>query len=130
MNERAKYWLGIADYDIGTARAMLNSGRLLYVRFMCHQTIEKALKAVVARNCEEGEIPPKIHHLLKLADRAGLFNKMSSEQQSFIKELNPMNIEARYPEYKDEIAAGLSNDICIELLERTEEMLCWIKEQL
>ena len=75
MNETAQYWLDIADYDIETASAMLKTGRYLYVGFMCHQVIEKALKAVIARNCKEGEMPPKIHHLLKLADLANLFNK-------------------------------------------------------
>jgi len=120
----------LADYDIETAKAMLNTGRFLYVGFMCHQTIEKALKAVIARDCSEGEIPPKNHHLLKLADKAGIFNAMSPEQQSFIKELNPMNVEARYPEYRDEIAAGLTNEICKELVTGTEELLRWIKKQL
>ena len=130
MNESIKYWLDTANYDIETAKVMLKGDRYLYVGFMCHQTIEKALKAVIARDCAEGEIPPKIHHLLKLADRAGLFGKMSPEQQDFIKELNPMNVEARYPEYKEQIAEALSNDICVEILAGTEEMLCWIKEQL
>jgi HEPN domain-containing protein len=130
MNENVKYWLDIADYDIETAKVMLNGGRYLYVGFMCHQVIEKALKAIIARDCAEGELPPKIHHLLKLADRAGLFEKMSPEQQSFIKELNPMNIEARYPEYKEQIAAGLTNDMCVKIFAGTEELLCWIKEQL
>jgi HEPN domain-containing protein len=109
---------------------MLKTGRYLYVGFMCHQVIEKALKAVIARDCAEGEIPPKIHHLLKLADRAGLYVKMSPEQQNTIKELNPMNIEARYPEYKEKVAAGLSKDICAKMLAETEELLCWIKKQL
>ena len=130
MNERVEYWLKLADYDIETAKVMLNSGRYLYVGFMCHQTIEKALKAVIARDCADGEIPPKIHHLLKLSDLAGLFDKMSLEQQSFIKELNPMNIEARYPEHKEQVAAGLSNDICAEILAGTEDLFCWIKQQL
>lgn len=111
MNERVEYWLDLADYDLETAKAMLQTKRYLYVGFMCHQTIEKALKAVIARDCAEGEIPPKIHHLLKLADRAGLFAKMSAEQQAFIKELNPLNIEAWYPEYKETIAAGLTAEI-------------------
>lgn len=130
MSESVKYWLNIADYDMETARAMLKTGRYLYVGFMCHQAIEKSLKAVISRDCAEGEIPPKIHHLLKLADRAGLYNEMSAEQQGFIKELNPMNIEARYSEYKDEIAAGLSNDVCTKMLAGTEELLCWIKGRL
>ena len=130
MNEKVKYWLDMADYDVETARVMLKGKRYLYVGFMCHQAIEKALKAVIARDCAAGEIPPKIHHLLKLSDRAGLFQEMSPEQQRFIKELNPMNIEARYPEYREQIAVGLSNDICRQFLAGTEEMLCWIKEQL
>jgi HEPN domain-containing protein len=130
VNDRAEYWFELADYDIETAKAMLQTGRYLYVGFMCHQTIEKAIKAIIARDCGEGEIPPKIHHLLKLADRAGLFQKMSEEQQSFIKELNPLNIEARYPEYRETLAAGLTAEICRELLAGTEELLCWIKEQL
>jgi len=130
LNEKVGYWTKLADYDIETARAMLITGRFLYVGFMCHQTIEKALKAVIARDCSEGEIPPKIHHLLKLADKAGVFNAMSPEQQSFIKELNPINVEARYPEYKDGIVAGLDKEICEELITGTEELLCWIKKQL
>ena len=124
MNEKIEYWLGLADYDIETAKAMLSTGRYLYVGFMCHQTIEKALKAVIARDCANGEIPPKTHHLLKLADRAGIFNKMTPAQQTFIKELNPMNIEARYPEYIDQVAVGLSKAICVEVLSETEKMLC------
>ena len=55
---------------------------------------------------------------------------MSLEQQNFIKELNPMNVEARYPGYKEKIAAGLTDEICTEILVKTEALLCWIKEQL
>jgi HEPN domain-containing protein len=130
LNEKVEYWLAIADYDIETARAMLKSGRFLYVGFMCHQTIEKALKAVISQDCKEGEIPPKIHDLSKLAVRTGLLDLMSEEQQDFIEDLNPLHIEARYPEYKDEIAAGLTKENCGELVLGTEKLLCWIKKQL
>jgi HEPN domain-containing protein len=130
MKENVHYWLDLADYDIESAKVMLNGGRYLYVGFMCHQVVEKALKAVIARDCKEGELPPKIHHLLKLADRAGLFSKMAAEQQAFLKNLNPLNVEARYPEYKEKIAEGLSAEICGKLIAETEEMLCWIKKQL
>ena len=109
---------------------MLKSGRLLYVGFMCHQTIEKALKAIIARDCEEGDLPPKIHDLSKLAVRAKLFEIMTENHQSFLEMLNPLNIEARYPDYKAEIAAGLTKKNCKILIKDTEELLCWIKEQL
>ena len=128
--EKVDYWLNLADYDIETAKAMLKTGRLLYVGFMCHQTIEKSLKAAISRDCKEGQIPPKTHDLSKLAVRAKIFDLMTEEQQDFLEDLNPLNVEARYPEYKDGITAGLTNEICTELVAGTEELLCWIKKQL
>ena len=43
--DKVAYWLDIANYDLDTAEALYNSGRWLYVAFMCHQVIEKTLKA-------------------------------------------------------------------------------------
>ena len=129
MSDFSKYWLELADYDIETAKAMLNSKRYLYVGFMCHQTIEKALKAVIAHSCIEGEIPPKSHDLSKLAAQADILGKMSEEQQDFLEELNPLNIQARYPAYKDQIYETLTQEKCQELIDSTEELLCWIKKQ-
>jgi hypothetical protein len=31
MNDRMKYWFSLADYDFDTAKAMLQTGRYLYV---------------------------------------------------------------------------------------------------
>jgi HEPN domain-containing protein len=45
MDEKVKYWVDLSDYDYDTAIAMQQSSRYLYVGFMCHQTIEKILKA-------------------------------------------------------------------------------------
>ena len=44
-DEQVQYWLDLADYDLDTAEAMHQTGRWLYVAFMCHQVIEKTLKA-------------------------------------------------------------------------------------
>ena len=41
MNENTTYWIGIADYDLETAKAMFASKRYLHVGFMCHHVIEK-----------------------------------------------------------------------------------------
>ena len=43
--DKVAYWLDIADYDLDTAEAMYQTGRWLYVAFMCNQTIEKTIKA-------------------------------------------------------------------------------------
>lgn len=130
MDGRLAYWFGMADYDFETAKAMLVTKRYIYVGFMCHQTIEKALKAMIARDCADGEMPPKTHNLIKLSICAKLADLMNDEQQNFLTELNPLNIEARYPEYKERIAQTLDHATCQNLMQRTGELLCWIKAQL
>jgi len=130
MDDRIQYWLDLSNYDLDTAKAMLETKRYLYVGFMCHQTIEKALKALIALKCAQDELPPKSHNLLRLSDISGINAKMTSEQSLVLDTLNPLNIEARYPDYKDFLVAKLTNDYCKNLLKETEELLCWIKQQL
>ena len=81
--EKVKYWLGIADYDLDTAEAMYSTGRWLYVAFMCHQVIEKTLKAYWCATQEDE--PPYIHNHKRLADGCGLYSRMSLEQKDFLK---------------------------------------------
>ncbi len=48
MKPEAEYWSDLSQYDLETAQAMLETNRLLYVGFMCHQSVEKILKAYFA----------------------------------------------------------------------------------
>lgn len=128
MNSKSQYWIDTAQYDIDTAKAMLETKRYLYVGFMCHQTIEKALKAIISK--DEAATPPKIHHLPKLATIAAIFDLMAEEQQDFLHELNPLNIESRYPSYKEDVTTTLNDEVCKGIIRRTEVLLCWIEQQL
>jgi HEPN domain-containing protein len=67
MDDRVKYWIEISDYDLETAEAMLQSRRILYVGFMCHQTIEKAFKAYFTSI--HAETAPFSHSLSYLAKK-------------------------------------------------------------
>lgn len=124
MNDKVQYWLDIAEYDLDTAQAMLDTKRYLYVGFMCHQVIEKAFKAVIA---DKNEFPPKIHNLPTLADKANITKKLSSNQMKFISDLNPLNIESRYPRYTEKINAMLTQDKCKNIIKETEDLFIWIK---
>ena len=107
---------------------MLETKRYLYVAFMCHQTIEKILKAYWSNMLEEP--PLKIHSLSRLAEKSGLDKDMSEEQTDFIDELEPLNIEARYPSYKERLMKSLTSDRCKELIEQTDKLRTWIKSKL
>ena len=65
INEKVQYWIEIAEYDLKTAKVMLDGKRFLYVGFMCHQVIEKMLKAYYTFNIKK--VPPFIHNLPELA---------------------------------------------------------------
>ena len=106
MDSKITYWIEMSDYDLETADAMLVTGRYLYVGFMCHQTIEKILKAYWTKFLTE--VPLKIHSLSRLAERTGLDKLLSEEQLDFIDKLEPMNIEARYPSYKERLMKSLT----------------------
>ena len=128
MNDKVTYWIEMSDYDFDTAKAMLETKRYLYVAFMFHQTVEKILKAYWSNVLEEP--PLKIHSLSRLAEKSGLDKDMSEEQTDFIDELEPLNIEARYPSYKERLMKSLTSDRCKELIEQTDKLRTWIKSKL
>lgn len=128
MDDRVLYWIEIAEYDIETARAMLESRRFLYVAFMCHQAIEKMLKAY--HQLSTNDMPPKTHNLLSLFDKTGLLVKLDQDQSAFLDILNPLNVQVRYPEYRERILKTLSNERAKEILLKTEELFEWLKREL
>lgn len=118
----------MSDYDFGNSECNAAYRPLSLCRFMCHQTIEKILKAYWT-NCLM-EVPLKIHSLSRLAERTGLDKQLSEEQLAFIDKLEPLNIEARYPSYKERLMKSLTKEYCAELLSQTKELQLWIKNKL
>ena len=128
MDDRIKYWTDLSDYDFETAEAMFSTRRWLYVGFMCHQTIEKIFKAYWCAKSKE--ITPMSHNLINIAQSCGLNSLLNEPQKMFISELMPMNVEARYPSYKEALLKALSESKCKELLDKTHELQQWIKDRL
>jgi HEPN domain-containing protein len=124
----SEYWLDLAKYDLETAKAMNDSKRYLYVGFMCHQVIEKVLKAYYTSRFVD--TPPYTHNLRLLAQKAGLYSALPDEQKNFLDFLGPLNIEARYPTKKDKLLALLSEEKCIEIIHQTESQLQWVMMKL
>ena len=107
---------------------MLKSKRYLYVGFTCHQCIEKILKAYFI--FKTGENPPYTHNLFKLANDSGLYILLSEKQKLHLDILEPLNIETRYPTYKEQLFKKLSKEKCAEIIEQTKSLQSWIKKKL
>ncbi len=125
--ERATKWLGIVAEDLSVAEDLYKTKHWLYVAFMCHQVVEKVLKAYWCV-CRDDD-PPFIHDHKRIAEGCGLYTKMSDEQKEFLTQIKQMNIEARYQEYKDELATSLNSDRAKYILETTKQMHAWILQK-
>lgn len=90
MNKTARIWILQALHDLDMAEKNLTISGYDVAAFLCHQAVEKLLKALIAAR---GEEIPKIHFLDVLGRRLGL-------DITVMKEINSLSgdyIIARYP---------------------------------
>ena len=126
--DRADKWLDIVAEDLSVAEDLYKTSHWLYVGFMCHQVVEKSLKAYWCV-CRDDD-PPYLHDHERIAKGCGLYTKMSEEQKNFLEGIKQLNIEARYQEYKDDVARSLNREKAAEILSETKQLHAWILEKL
>ena len=126
--EKVKYWIELSDEDFRVAKGLLKLKHFLYVAFMCHQCIEKIFKAAYEHRIND--TPPFVHDLMSIADRAGILDLFDDAQTEFIEQLSPLNIKARYPDYKKELAKEMTKLVCENLIIKTQELQQWTKENI
>jgi len=127
MTNKVRYWFDLAVEDLDVAEGLLSIDKVLYAGFICHLAVEKALKARIE---SIGETPLKIHNLIRLAEIGGLLSIMTEEQIGLLQRLNPLQIEARYPVYKQEVTKMLSKEDCAKMINQAKEVITWIGKQL
>lgn len=102
----ANQWFDIAEQDLKVAELTHQNGYWLYAAFLCHQALEKTIKAYWTLTRDDD--PPYTHSHAKLLEGCGLMAELSEERMKFIAMMIPMYIEARYPSYKQKIAGILT----------------------
>lgn len=125
MAKESKEWLKQADYDMETAEFMFNGGRYFYAVFMCHLSIEKALKGLYQKKIQEPL--PKIHNLVYFLNKIGL--KPEESIGKFIVKLNEASVATRYPEDISKLQRDYTQAVVRDILNRGKEVLEWIKKQ-
>ena len=126
MSTAVQSWVEQARYDLDTARAMLQSGRYLYVLFCCRQAVEKMLKAIIARR--SGQLPPRLHQLIRLTEVAGL--SVDEMRADFLRELSSYYIPTRYPEEISTMAFKVKAEKANSVLKQSEEVIQWLASML
>jgi len=124
MNKETKNWLEMVEYDITTAKQMLKTGRYVYVIFMCHLAIEKALKAIV---CEEtNKVPPKTHDLIHLISMTQV--KLQDDLLDFVGMINSAGVVTRYPEDLSRLISSYPKQVAKKYLDKTQEVIKCINQ--
>ena len=125
MSEKPEEWLKQADYDMDTADAMFSSGRYFYAVFMSHLSIEKSLKGLYSKKLHE--VPPKTHNLIYLLNKIG--KKPDQKMEKFITKLNTASVATRYPDDLAKIQSAYTEEITKEMIEKSKDVLKWVKTQ-
>ncbi len=120
-----KEWFFQSDYDFETAKAMFSTSRYIYCVFMCHLSLEKALKALVVKNLNI--VPPKTHNLLYLVNMLHIV--LQSDTEEFLFRINDAAIPTRYPQDLSNLIKFYTKEITSNILEQTNKVLIWIKQQ-
>jgi len=127
MERFVSHWVERAEYDLETAKSMLDTGRYLYVGYMCQQAVEKILKGIIAQQNKEN-LP--IHNLNRLAQVAGIENDLNAEQFNFLAELTPYCIEARYGDYRESLSEIINEQRAREVYAKTKEIFKWLYQKI
>jgi HEPN domain-containing protein len=124
--EKFEYWLDIAEYDLKTAEAMFETGRWLYVVFMCQQAIEKLCKGLYVLYVDDNV--PRVHTISQILVRfqSGIGKPIADEKFVFFNKLTSFYLEGRYPEYKEKLSKILDQEEAKTILERTKEEFAWL----
>ena len=126
MAKKPEEWFKQAAYDLKTAEIMLKNKRFIYAVFMCHLTIEKALKGLYQYRLNE--VPPKVHNLIYLVEKIGL--SPSEKLYDAIFELNRVSIPTRYPDDLTKMKSEYKKKNTLEIINSSKEVLKWLKNQL
>jgi HEPN domain-containing protein len=123
MRKDTENFITSSEYDLQTAAAMFESGRYIYVVFMCHISTEKMLKAIVAEATQN--IPPKTHNLIYLIKLGEV--TLPADLFEFVAKLNNASIITRYPEDFRKLLEVFPQDIAKEYLMTTQRVIEWLK---
>lgn len=92
VDKQIAYWRNSSLEDWEVAQELITLERSRHALFFAHLSVEKMLKAHICQQSKE--LPPKIHNLLVLGEKANL--PLSKSQKIFLSRFDQYQIEGRY----------------------------------
>jgi len=111
------------DRNWGDLRQIVSTLLLADTRKLGHNRIvKKMLKAIIGN--ETRKLPPRLHDLVELADRAGVGR--NEKQDEILRSLSECYKKTRYPDIMGATSRGISAEIARDYLHQTEPVIQWL----
>jgi HEPN domain-containing protein len=123
MRDDTRNWIACVEYDLATAQGLFETGRYVYVIFMCHLAIEKMLKAHVTEVIQA--VPAKTHNLMYLVRKAGL--EVPPDILDFLGDINNECVPTRYPRDIAKLVSKFDREMAGSYLRSTREAIKWLR---
>src|SRR4030042_6025524 len=125
--KNSQKWVDRVTYDMDTAKAMLQTGRLIYAIFMCQQSLEKCFKALLSYQGKE--IIP-IHNLRRLAELSVDIYELNPDALIKLDFLSSYYINARYKEDLQQLSRGITETTAQDFIQFTEDFVKWLSQKM
>ena len=116
------YWVETSNQDYKTMLNLYESKDYHWSLFIGHLVIEKLLKSIYVKNIDDN--PPRIHDLLRLAEKAQI--ETTEEQKDALDLITTFNINARYPDYKQNFYKKCDNEFTATNIKKVKELRTWL----
>ncbi|MBM2813670.1 MAG: hypothetical protein HW421_432 [Ignavibacteria bacterium] len=126
-SEHIEYWMKSSEEDWLSVSSLFQSGRYVHCLFFAHLALEKLCKALWVK-FNEGNIPPKIHNLVKLLQQTN--QKYNEEYLIFLEEFNDFQLEGRYPDYLFKINKTCTFEYTTSIFVKVKEIKQCLIEKL
>jgi HEPN domain-containing protein len=123
IDKERQEWFRQAQYDLKSSEVLFNSKRYIHTIFMCHLSIEKALKGLYVSILKE--MPPKTHNLIYLVEKIKV--ELPDHLLNFLSTMNGVSVLTRYPDDLKKMQKVYNKAKTKVLLESSKDLLKWLK---
>ncbi len=135
--EKYRYWEMISDYDMETAKAMLEAKRWMYVASICYSSVERLIKGLIVFQTRKEA--PKSDNLIFLMNRladnqtfaateAGQrFKADRSKYLDLIIDITYYHINDYPFSYQKIMDRFIEEDTAREVFKKAETVVSWLK---
>jgi len=123
VEKHISYWLKGAIEDWEVSSQLIQSNKVRHGLFFLHLSFEKVLKAHICKKTQD--IAPKLHNLVRLLKLSKI--SLNQKEIDILAELNPFNIEGRYPETW---YVAPTKKEALQIVEKVKDLFACLKNQL